>query len=143
MHQNVIAFHAPNGVLNKDPDLTQGCMGSLLIIAQWRVGVLFTLARLLCRAVNPITPVVRLNAKITSIDPNIDIGTPVQRRRQLLFQHEVIVMVTAQRTPQKDDKLVRERHDRILQCMLFFSHCNAPVVGHHLLNDDTLVRWHQ
>jgi hypothetical protein len=60
MHQNVIAFHAANGMLNKDTDLTQGCIGSLLLIAQLRVGVLFTLARLLCRDVNPITPVVTL-----------------------------------------------------------------------------------
>ena len=120
MHQNVVAFHAANGMLNKNTDLTQGCIGSLLIIAQVRVGVLFTLARLLCRDVNPITPVVRLNTKRASIDPNIEICTPGQLRRKLLFQHEVIVIVTAQRTPQKDNKLVRERHDRILQRMLFF-----------------------
>ena len=58
MHQNGGAFHAANGMLNKDTDLTQGCIGSLLCIAQWRVGVLFTLARLLGRDVNAITPVV-------------------------------------------------------------------------------------
>src|SRR5262245_59755854 len=27
--------------------------------------------------------------------------------------------------------------------MLFFSHCNALVVWHHLLNGDRPVRWHQ
>jgi hypothetical protein len=120
MHQNVIAFHAANGMLNKDTDLTQGFIGSLLLIAQWRAGVLFALARLLGRDVNPITPVVRLNAKIASIDSDIDIYKPVQLRRTLLLQHEVIVIVTAKRPPQKDDPLVRERHDRILQRMLFF-----------------------
>src|SRR5712691_7712481 len=57
-------FHAANGMLNKDTDLTQGCIGSLLIIAQLRVGILFTLARLLCRDCNPIAPRVRLNTKI-------------------------------------------------------------------------------
>ena len=57
MHQNVVAFHAANGMRNKDTHLTQGCIGSLLLIAQLRVGVLFTLARLLCREVNPITTV--------------------------------------------------------------------------------------
>src|SRR5262249_39647301 len=59
-----IAFHAANSMLNKDTDVTQGCIGSLLLIAQLRVGVLFALARLLGREVNPITPVVRLNAQI-------------------------------------------------------------------------------
>jgi len=143
MHQNVIAFHAANGMLNKDTDLTQGCIGSLLLIAQLWVGVLFALARLLGRDVNPITPVVRLNAQIAQIDADIDIYKPVQLRRKLLFQHEVIVIVTAKRPPQKDDQLVRERHDRILQRMLFFSHCNAHVVWHHLWTDDRLVQWHQ
>ena len=120
MHQNVIAFHAANGMLNKDTDLTQGFIGSLLLIAQLRAGVLFALARLLGRNVNPIPSGVRLNAEIASIDSDIDIYKPVQLRRKLLFQHEVIVMVTAQRPPQKDDKLVWERQDRILQRMLFF-----------------------
>jgi hypothetical protein len=117
MHQNGVALHAANGMLNKNTDLTQGCMGSLLIIAQVRVGVLFTRARLLRWDINPITTGVRSNTKIASIDPNVDICQPVQLRWELLFQHEVIVIVAAQRTPQKDDKLVRERHDRILQRM--------------------------
>ena len=130
-------------MLNKDTDLTQGFIGSLLLLAQLRAGVLFALARLLGRDVNPITPVVRLNAEIASIDSDIDIYKPVQLRRKLLFQHEVIVIVTTKRPPQKDDKLVRERHDRILQRMLFFFHCNAHVVWHHLLTDDRLVQWHQ
>ena len=143
MHQNVIAFHAANGMLDKDADLTQDFIGSLLCIAQLRVGVLFALARLLGRDVNAITPVVRSNTKIASIDSDIDIYKPVQLRRKLLFQHEVIVIVTAKRPPQKDDQLVRERHDRILQRMLFFFHCNAHVVWHHLRTDDRHVRWHQ
>ena len=143
MHQNVVAFHAANGMLNKDTDLTQGCIGSLLRSTQVRVGILFTLARLLGRDVNLIPTVVRSNPKIASIDPHVDICKPVQLRRQLLFQHEVIVMVTAQRPPQKDDKLVRERHDRILQRMLFFFHCHAHVVWPHLWNDERLVPWRQ
>ncbi len=119
MHQNVRAFHAANGMLNKDTDLTQGFIGSFLIIAQLRVGVLFALARLLCRDVNPLTPGVRLNTKIASINPNIDICKPGQLRRKRLVQHHGIVVVAAQRPPQKDDQLVRERHDRILQRILF------------------------
>src|SRR5437773_2198382 len=35
----------------------------------------------------------------------MDIGKPLQLRRQLLFQHAVIVIVTAKRPPQKDNKL--------------------------------------
>ena len=65
MYQNIIALHAANGMLDKDTDLTQGFVGSLLIIAQLRVRVLFTLARLLGRDVNLITPVVRLNTTIS------------------------------------------------------------------------------
>ena len=71
------------------------------------------------------------------------IGLSVQLGRELLFQHEVIVIVTTKRPPQKDNKLARERHDRILQRMLFFFRCNAPAVWHHLVTDDRPVRWHQ
>ena len=143
MYQNVVAFHAANGMLNKDADLTQGFIGSLLAIVQLRIGVLFTLARLPRRDVNLIPLVVRLNPKIASIDSNIDVCKPVELRRELLFQHEVIVIVTAKRTTQKDNKLVRESHDRVLQGMLFFFRCNAHAVWPHLLNDDRPVRWHQ
>src|SRR5215468_6148912 len=45
---------------------------------------------------------------------------PVQLGRELLFQQAVIVIVTAQRPPQKDDKLVRQRHNRVLERMPFF-----------------------
>jgi hypothetical protein len=143
MHQNGIAFHAAHGMLNKETDLTQGFMDSLLLSAQGRAGVLFALARLLGREVKPITPVVRLKAERASIDSDIDIYKPVQLRRKLLFQHEVSVMVTAKRPPQQDDKRVRERHDGILPRLLVFSHWNAHVVWHHLLTDARLVQWPQ
>ena len=77
MYQNVVAFHAANGMLNKDADLTQGFIGSLLVIVHLRIGVLFTLARLPRRDVNVIPLVVRLNPKIASIDSNIDVCKPV------------------------------------------------------------------
>ena len=64
MHQNVVALHAANGMLDKDADLTQGFIGGLLLITQLRVGVLLTLARLLRRDINLIAAVVRLNAQI-------------------------------------------------------------------------------
>ena len=121
MDQNIGALHATNGMLDKDANATQGGIGSLVLIAQLRVGVLLALARLPRRDVNPITLVVRLNAKRASIDSDIAIYKPVHLRRQLWFQHEVIVIVTTKRPPQKDDQLVRERHDRMFQRMLFFS----------------------
>src|SRR6267142_1337035 len=61
MNQNIVALHATNGMLDKDADLTQDFIGSLLFIAQLRVGVLFALARLLRRDVNLLTTVIRFN----------------------------------------------------------------------------------
>ena len=64
LHQNVRALHPAHGMLHKETDLTQGWVGSLVLITPWRVGGLLTLTRLLGRDVNPLTPVVRLYAKI-------------------------------------------------------------------------------
>ena len=64
MHQNVVALHAANGMLDKDANATQGGIGSLLLIAQSRVGVLFPLARLLRRDGNLLTSVSRFHAEI-------------------------------------------------------------------------------
>jgi hypothetical protein len=114
LHQNGVAFPTTNGMLNKDTDVTQGGIGRLLRLAQWRVGVLFTLARLLCRDVHPITPGVGWHAQIASIDPHLESGQPVQLRRNLLFEPAVIVIVTPKRPPQKDHEFVRQGHDRIL-----------------------------
>jgi hypothetical protein len=143
LHQNGGAFHTANGMLNKDPDLTQDFIRSLVRIAQLRMRVLLALARLLRRDFNLITLVVRLNPLGAHVNPNMEIFKPVQRRRKLLFQHAVIVIVPATRPTEEDDKLVRERPHRIRQRRLFFSHCNAHVVLHHLLTDDRLVRWPQ
>jgi hypothetical protein len=43
MHQNGVAFHAANGMLNQDTDLTQDFIGSLVRSAPLRVGILLTL----------------------------------------------------------------------------------------------------
>src|ERR1043166_5191187 len=120
MHQNVVALHAANGMLDKDANATQGGIGSLLLIAQLRVGMLFTLARLLRRDGNLLTSVIRFNAEIAEIDTDINIGKPIHLRWKLLFQHDVVVIVTTKGTTKKDNKLVRQRHDRVLQRMLFF-----------------------
>ena len=120
MHQNGVALHAAHGMLDKDADLTQGFIVSLLFIAQLRVRVLFALARLFRRDVNLIAIVVRLDTTIASSAPNIASSQPVQLRRKLLFQHEIVVIVPTESATKKNNKLVRERHDRVLQCMLFF-----------------------
>src|SRR5882762_2461098 len=64
MDQNVVALHAANGMLDKNANPTQGGIGSALLIAQLRVGVLLTLARLLRREVNLIATVSRFNTEI-------------------------------------------------------------------------------
>src|SRR5438128_569686 len=107
-------------MLDKDADATQGCIGSSLLLAQLRVGVLVTLARLPRRDVNLITTVIRFNAEIAEVDTNLQIDKPIHLRWQLLFQHGVIVIVTTKGTTKKNDKLVRQGHDRVFQCMLFF-----------------------
>ena len=71
MHQNVVAFHATNRMLDKDADLTQGFIHSLLFIAQLRVRVLFTLARLFCRYVDLI---VSSDLKLLSNEQGENVG---------------------------------------------------------------------
>jgi hypothetical protein len=61
MYQNIVALHAANGMLDKDANATQGGIGSSVLLAQLRVGVLLTLARLLRREVKLITTVIRFN----------------------------------------------------------------------------------
>ena len=62
MHQNVVALHAADRMLDEDADLAQDLIGCLLCIASLRVGVLLTLARLLRRDVKLITTVIRFSA---------------------------------------------------------------------------------
>jgi hypothetical protein len=62
MDQNIVALHTTNRMLDKDTNATQDSIGSFLLIAQWWVGVLLTLARLPCRDVNLLTTVIRFNA---------------------------------------------------------------------------------
>jgi len=120
MDQNIVALHAANGMLDKDADATQSGIGSFLLIAQLRVGILLTLARLFGRDVNLLTPIVRLNTKIALIDPHIEIAKPIHLRWKLLLQHGVIVIVPTKGTTKKNDQLVRERHDGVFQRVLFF-----------------------
>jgi hypothetical protein len=64
MDQKLGALHATNGMLAKDAYATHSGIGSLVLIAQWRVGVLVTLARLRRWDVNLRTTVSRLTAEI-------------------------------------------------------------------------------
>ena len=64
MYQNVVALHATDRMLDKDTDLTEGFIRSLLLSTSLGTGVLFTLARFLCRNFNLIITVVRLNTQI-------------------------------------------------------------------------------
>jgi argininosuccinate synthase len=63
---------------------------------------------------------VRLNTQIASIDANMQIGKPIQIGREFLLQHAVIRIMPAKGAPKKEDELVRESHDGVLQRMSFF-----------------------
>ena len=63
---------------------------------------------------------VRLDTLRASIDPNMDVAQPSDLGWELLLQPTVIMMVTTQGTAKKNDKLVRQGHDRVFQRMLFF-----------------------
>src|SRR5215831_6802083 len=69
----------------------------------------------------------------------MQVGKPLQLRGKLLFQHEAVMIVPTEGAPKKNNHLVRPRHDRVLQRMLFFFRCNAPVASHHRATDDTPV----
>src|SRR5215831_11026041 len=120
MDQNIVALHTTNGRLNKDTNATQGSIGSFLLLAQLWAGVLLTLARLPHGDGNLLTTVIGFNAEIAEIDTNINVDKPIQLRGQLLFQHEIVVMVPTEGATKKNNQLVRERHDRVFQRMLFF-----------------------
>src|SRR5437879_6337825 len=64
MHQNVVAFHATNRMLDKDADLTQGFIHSLLFIAQLRVRVLYSCAAFLseCQSDHPCSQIAYLGS---------------------------------------------------------------------------------
>src|SRR5262249_60371034 len=130
LDQNIGALHATSSMLDKDAHATPGGMGSLWLLAPWRVGVLAALARLLGRDVHTITPGGRRHTQIASSDSDMHSCQPVALRRNRLWQPEGIVMMSAPRPPQQDDQLVRERQDRLLQRMPFFFHGHAPVVWH-------------
>ena len=64
MDQNVISIQATDRMLDKDTDLTESFIRSLLLFVSLRARMLFTLARLLVRDVNLIATVIRLHPQI-------------------------------------------------------------------------------
>ena len=120
MHQNGGALHTTDRMLDKDADLTEGFILSLLLNTSLGTGVLLTLARFLCRHVHLLTAVIRLDTSRASVDTNMQIDTPIHLRWKLLFQHGVIVIVTTKGPTKKNDQLVRQGHDGVFQRMLFF-----------------------
>jgi hypothetical protein len=58
MDQNIVTLHATDRMLDKDADVTQGFMHSLLLFASLRARILFTLARLLVRDFNLLSLVI-------------------------------------------------------------------------------------
>ena len=139
MHQNVVALHTTNRMLDKDADLAQGFIYRLLRSASCCLRVLLTLTRLLIRNVKLIKMVIRLHTLIAQIPPNMQGAKPIHLWWELLFQHLVIMIMTTKGPTEKNYELAWERHHRVLQGMLFFFHCNAPVVWPHLVTDDRRV----
>jgi hypothetical protein len=120
MYQNVVALHATDRMLDKDSDLTSDFIRRLLFFASSRARILFTLARLLMRDVNLLSTIVRWHTQITSVDKDIDVSKPIDIWWQFFLQHAVIMVMTTQCSPEKNDELVRKGHDRVFQGMLFF-----------------------
>ena len=50
----------------------------------------------------------------------MDISKPIYIGWELLFQHAVIMMMATKGPTEKNNELVREGHERVLQRMLFF-----------------------
>jgi hypothetical protein len=141
--QNGVAFPTTHGMLNKETAVTQGGIGRLWLIAPWRVGMLFPLARLLGRAGKPITPVVSWPTTIASIDPDRNSCKPVYLRRERLFEHAVIVLMPAKRPPEQEAQLLWERHARGLEQRPFCCRWSPHAVWRLLANDARHVRGRQ
>src|SRR4030095_11084754 len=86
VHQNGVTLHTPNRMLDKDTDLTSGCIGSLVLLASLGRWILVTLARFLVRYCKLLPTVIRLHTQRASIDAHMQIGTPVPSGREFLLQ---------------------------------------------------------
>jgi hypothetical protein len=120
MHQNVVALHTTNRMLDKDADLAQGFIDRLLRSASCCLRVLLTLTRLLIRNVKLSKMVIRWHTLIAQINPNMQVAKPIHLWWELLFQHLVIMIMATKGPTEKNDALAWEGHHRVLQRMLFF-----------------------
>lgn len=120
MHQNGVTLHPPNRMLDKETDVTEGCRRSLWLITSLGRWMLVTLARLLVRDCNLIPTVIRLQPQRTSSDPNRQSCKPIQIGRAFLLQQAVSMSRPAQGAPKKEEALLRESHDGMLQRLSCF-----------------------
>ena len=119
MHQNGVALHPTNRMLDKDADLAHGFIHRLVRHASCWVRVLLTLPRLLIRQVKLLKMVIRLSTLIASINSNMQIAQPIHLWWERLVQHLVIMMMATQGPTEKNDELAGEGHHRVLQRRLF------------------------
>ena len=107
IHPNIGTLHAANGMLDTETDLTQDCIGSLVLFASLGIGILLTLARLFMGDGNLIAAIIRWYPKITQIDQELEVCKPITLWGQCALQHAVIMMMPTQGAPKKDTAFVR------------------------------------
>ena len=105
MHQNVVALHTTNRMLDKDADVAQSFIHRLLRRASCWLRVLLTLTRLLIRNVQLIKMVIRLHTLIAQINPNMQVAKPIHLWWELLLQHLVIMIMATKGPTEKNDEL--------------------------------------
>ena len=118
--QNGVAFDATDGVFDADANLAQGFVVRLLGLGQASVRLLPAFARFLVWAFNLLTRIVGLQPEVTQINQNGKANEPVEFRRQLCFEHLVVMMVAWKGVAHKDDHLLRGRNHGVLERMAFF-----------------------
>ena len=120
VNQNVVTFDAANGMFDRDADLAQSFVVGLLVVGQARVRLPLAFARFLVRAFNLLTSIVGLDAKVTQVNQDGKANEPVKLRRELCFEHLVVMVVTCKGVAQKDDHFFRGRDQGVLERMAFF-----------------------
>jgi len=143
LDQNGIAFDAADGMFDEDAHLAQGFVVRLLGRGQASVRLLPAFTRFLVWAFNLFTGIVGLQPQVTQVHQDGKANEPVEFRRQLCFEHLVVMMVAWKGVAQKDDHLLRGRNHGVLERMTFFYHCNAHAVVRRPAVVGRCVPWHQ
>ena len=118
--QNVVAFDAADGMFDEDANLAQGFVVRLLGLGQASVRLLLTFTRFLVWALHLFTRIVGLQPEVTQVNQNGKANEPVEFRRQLCFEHLVVMMVAWKGVAEKDYHLLRGRNHGVLERMTFF-----------------------